>query len=214
MDRVGRQPVDSGRLRPTGTARTAGTSRGPPQWEQHIHRILTEELKFRSTTHEKCLYSRTDSVTMQLQLLLCQVDDFSVSTADQQACTAIIQAIGSFLKVPPNDLGLIRKLNGVNVTQMRWYIKISCQAYLLKILENHGWLKLKASNHQPIPMLNKSADQQHLELAERPTNKSNFRSRLDTPTEPQSENSSSTRWLLQGRKFHSPRRNCLSMVPT
>ncbi|KAI2501046.1 hypothetical protein MHU86_13400 [Fragilaria crotonensis] len=92
---------------------------------------------------------------------------FSVSATDQQACTAIIQAIGAFLKVPLNDLGLIRKFNGVNVMQTRWYIKISCQDYLLKILDNHGWLELKASN-QPIPMRHDSAYQRQLELAERP----------------------------------------------
>jgi hypothetical protein len=83
-----------------------------------------------------------------------------------------IAAIGKFLKVPLNDLGIIRKFNGVNVLQTRWYIKISCQDYILKILTAHAWLDLNASSRQPSPtMRSDSTNQQQLglELAERPT---------------------------------------------
>ena len=96
------------------------------------------------------------------------MDDFSVSAKEREECQEIIAAIGKFLKVPLNDLGVIKKFNGVNIQQTRWYIKISCQDYLLKILESNGWLDLKASN-QPIPMRQDPTYHRQLELAERPT---------------------------------------------
>lgn len=84
-------------------------------------------------------------------MILCQLDDFSVSATAQQDCQDIIRQIGTHLKVPLNDLGIIRKFNGVNIQQTKWYIKISCEEYLMKILMKHEWLQLKASN-LPVPM--------------------------------------------------------------
>ena len=162
-----RPPIPTGYVLPVRHA-LQGHPEAPRLWEQHIHRILTQELKFKATTHEKCLYSRRDPVTSRLQLLLRQVDDFSVSAKEREECQEIIAAIGKFLKVPLNDLGVIKKLNGVNIQRTQWYIKISCQDYLLKILESNGWLDLKASN-QPIPMCQDPTYHRQLELAERPT---------------------------------------------
>jgi hypothetical protein len=168
VESEGNSPIPQGYVLPVQHA-LQGHPEAPRLWEQHIHQILTKELKFRSTTHEKCLYSRSDPSTAQIQLLLRQVDDFSVSAHDVETCKMIITAIGQFLKVPLNDLGLIRKFNGVNILQTRWYIKIYCADYLLKILENHEWLDLKASN-QPIPMRSDSHYQRQLELEDRPDN--------------------------------------------
>ena len=105
-----------------------------------------------------------------LQMILRQVDDFSVLASEQQACKDIIQQIGShFLTVPLNDLGILRKFNGVNIHQTKWYIsKISCEDYLLKIFIQHDWLHLKASV-LPVPMRSDSKYQRDLETAERPT---------------------------------------------
>ena len=64
-------------------------------------------------------------------MILRQVDDFSVSATEQQTCKAIIEQIGLHLTVPLNDLGIIRKFNGVNIHQTKWYIKVSCEDYLL-----------------------------------------------------------------------------------
>jgi hypothetical protein len=126
-----------------------------------------KDLKCVPTTHEKCLYNRRDEHD-NLQMILRQVDDFSVSAPEQQACQDIIQQIGLHLTVPLNDLGIIRKFNGVNIHQTKWYIKISCEDYLLKILMQHDWLHLKASA-LPVPMRSDSKYQRDLETAERPT---------------------------------------------
>jgi hypothetical protein len=102
-------------------------------------------------------------------ILRRRVEDFSVSATEQQACKDIIGQIGSHLTIPLNDLGMIRKFNGVNIQQTKeWYIKISCEDYLLKILLQHEWLQLKESD-LPVPMCNDSKYQRELETAERKT---------------------------------------------
>jgi hypothetical protein len=101
-------------------------------------------------------------------MILRQVDDFSVSADTQAECKATIANIGAHLQVPLNDLGIIRKFNGVNILQSKWYIKISCEDYLLKILLKHNWQELKASQ-LPVPMKYDSKYQRELELAIRPT---------------------------------------------
>ena len=144
-----------------------GHPEAPRLWERHIHDILEIELKFVPTTHEKCLYRRRDP-SDNLQMILRQVDDFSVSATEQTECQDIIRQIGTHLTVLLNDLGLIRKFNGVNVQQTKWYIKISCEDYLLKILLQHEWLHLKASD-LPVPMRSDSKYQRKLETTARPS---------------------------------------------
>jgi hypothetical protein len=103
-----------------------------------------------------CLYSR------RLPEL-----DVSVSASTLADCQATINIIKSHLTVPLNDLGIIRKFNGESAQQTRWFIKISCKDYILKILMNHQWHKFKALN-LPLPMRSNSKYQRSLELAERP----------------------------------------------
>ena len=86
-----------------------GHPEAPRLWERHIHDILVNKLQFVPTTHEKCLYSRRDSHD-NLQMILRQVDDFSVSATEQQECRTIIDKIGAHLTVPLNDLGIIREI--------------------------------------------------------------------------------------------------------
>jgi Reverse transcriptase (RNA-dependent DNA polymerase) len=161
----GRPPIPPGHVLPVNHA-LQGHPEAPRLWERHIHDILVKELEFVPTTHEKCLYSRRDSAD-NLEMILRQVDDFSVSATEQTECQNIIRQIGKHLTVPLNDLGLIRKFNGVNVQQTKWYIKISCEDYLLKILLQHEWLNLKASD-LPVPMRSDTKYQQELETTVRP----------------------------------------------
>ena len=96
------------------------------------------------------------------------MDDFSVSAKERQTCTDTIAEIGKYLQVPLNDLGLIKKFKGVNILQTRWYIKVSCQDYITRILTVHNWLSLKTAN-LPVPMRSDPAYQRQLETAIRPT---------------------------------------------
>jgi Reverse transcriptase (RNA-dependent DNA polymerase) len=164
---LGNSPIPAGYVLPVQHA-LQGHPESPRLWETHIHTILVDHLNFTPTTHEKCLYSKREKDGTNLQLLLRQVDDFSVSAKDRQTCENIIAEIGTYLQVPLNDLGLIKKFNGVNILQTRWYIKVSCEDYITRILNDHNWLSLKAAN-LPVPMRSDPAYQRQLETVTRPT---------------------------------------------
>ncbi|KAI2502314.1 hypothetical protein MHU86_12118 [Fragilaria crotonensis] len=167
IEHLGNDPIPPGFVLPVNHA-LQGHPEASRLWETHIHGIIVDKLHFTPTsTHEKCLYSKRDPDGNNLQMILRQVDDFSVSADSQDQCQQTIATIGSYLQVPLNDLGIIRKFNGVNVLQTRWYIKISCEDYILKILLHHNWQDLKASN-LPIPMRQDCKYQRELELAIRP----------------------------------------------
>jgi hypothetical protein len=109
-------------------------------WETHIHAILVDKLKFVPATHEKCIYVKRDPHTNDLQLLLCQVDNFLVATKDQATSMEMIKQVGSFLPVPLNNFGLIKKFSGVNIMQTKWFVKGSCKDYLTSIVVmDHAW---------------------------------------------------------------------------
>ena len=165
---LGNPPIPEDYVLPVQHA-LQGHPEAPRLWETHIHTILVEKLKFVPTTHEKCLYVKRDSRTNDLQLLLRQVDDFSVASKDTATCMETIKQVGSFLQVPLNDLGLIKKFNGVNIQQTKWFVKVSCEDYLTRILMEHAWRDLKASN-LPVPMRSDPAYHRQLETALRPTN--------------------------------------------
>ena len=165
-EHCGRPPIPPGYVLIVNNA-LQGHPESPRLWETHIHGIIVDDLGFSPTTHEKCLYSKRDQASGNLQMILRQVDDFSVSADSQELCQTTIRQIGSRLKAPLNDLGIIRKFNGVNILQTRWYVKISCEDYILKILMQHNWQDLRASN-LPVPMRSKSNYQLELELAPRP----------------------------------------------
>jgi Reverse transcriptase (RNA-dependent DNA polymerase) len=165
-------PIPSGYVLPVNHA-LQGHPEAPSLWEKHIHGIIVKLLGFAPTTHEKCLYSRRHPQRHDdIQMILRQVDDFSVSADTQAECKDIIKQIGSHLKVPLNDLGIIQKFNGVNIQQTKWFVKISCEDYILKILMNHHWQDLKAAN-LPVPMRSDSKYQRDLEQAPRPTTQAN-----------------------------------------
>lgn len=166
VEHLGNEAIPPGYVLPVNHA-LQGHPEASRLWETHIHGIIVDKLHFTPTTHEKCLYSKRDQDGDNLQMILCLVDDFSVSADSQDQCQQTIATIGSYLQVPLNDLGIIWKFYGVNVLQTRWYIKISCEDYILKILMHHNWQDLKASN-LPIPMRHNSKYQRELELAIRP----------------------------------------------
>ena len=166
-EKMHRPPIPPGYVLPVRHA-LQGHPEAPRLWEHHIHSILSDKLAYNPTTHEKCLYTSGQlSQPDDQAALLRQVDDFAISASTSQACAQQISAIGSFLQVPLNQLGVITKFNGVNVQQTKWFIKVSCQDYLRKILENHNWLDLRASD-MPVPMKSDSAYQRALEKAVRP----------------------------------------------
>jgi hypothetical protein len=68
---------------------------------------------------------------------------------------------------PLNDLGVIKRFNGIDILQARDFVKISCETYIDKIVSLHGWQDELASN-QPVPMRSDSESLQKLELSKGP----------------------------------------------
>ena len=110
VESLGNSPIPPGYVLPVQHA-LQGHPESPHLWETHIHAILVDRLNFVPTTHEKCLYSKRDSQG-NLQLLLQQVDAFSVAAKEKHLCEATISAVGKYLQVPLNDLGLIKSSVG------------------------------------------------------------------------------------------------------
>ena len=160
-----RPPIPKGYVLPVLHA-IQGHPESPRLWDQYISNILVQKENFRNTTHEKCIYST--KIKGKKVLFLRQVDDFAVACKDKTIAQAVIKQIGQYLSVPLNDLGIIKKFNGIDVTQARDYVKISCETFLDKVLDQHGWQET-ITQHNPIPMRDDNTYQQQLEIAELPT---------------------------------------------
>lgn len=138
----GRDPLPPGWVIPLRSA-MQGHPESPRLWERHIDGIL-RKIGLTATTHEPCLYSGL--VNGARVLLLRQVDDFAVGAADGSTCDQVFDLIDGFLKIPLKRLGQVTMYNGVNVTQTKHYIKISCESYIDKISERHMALWMQGYN--------------------------------------------------------------------
>ena len=126
-----------------------GHPKSPRLWERHIDRIL-RDMGFKPTRHEPCLYSAT--VNGELVLFLRQVDDFSVSAKQASTCSDIIKYINSKMSMDVKDLGLIGRFNGVDIFQTKYYIKLTSERYITKMLQSHHWLLKGPPPVHPIPL--------------------------------------------------------------
>ena len=120
-------------------------------WEEHCNRtLMNEPLNFETTTHDKTIYHTT--YKGEKIYLLRQVDDFALACDKEDTAKEIYSIIGSKLKLPkePKDpfayLGLITDFNGIDVTQTKDYIEISCSNYIDRIMTSHGWETTSPSN--------------------------------------------------------------------
>jgi hypothetical protein len=180
-DCMGRPPNPRGFVIPIQKA-LQGHPEAPRLWHQHIHNILLKEEGFECCTHEPCLYFKRDieqpsNNEHQIYvkqtdddgfiLILRQVDDFAISGSSPEACEKVRQAIQNQMTNELNDLGVIKRFNGLDIHQTRAYLKISCETYIDKINKHHGWENEHAAD-RPVPMRNDAAYQATLELATAP----------------------------------------------
>jgi len=98
-------------------------------WEKHITAILRlPKFGFKSTTHDKSIYSATFEGTKILQLH--QVDNFAVACPNEDLAKRLCAQIGKALQLPSKDmppfkyLGLIKDFNGLDVVQYSDAIKL------------------------------------------------------------------------------------------
>ena len=148
-EHLGHPPIPLGWVVPINK-NLQGHPEAPRLWSKHINRIIIHDLHFTPTTHEPCLYYRLNKHN-QLQLLLRQVDDFLISTPTREEAHAIRDEIQQHVANPLNDLGLIKRFNGADIIQSQHYIKISCETYITKIRDHHGWPPPR-SNTKPLPI--------------------------------------------------------------
>jgi hypothetical protein len=85
---------------------------------------------------------------------------------DSKECDRIGELIQTRMTNPLNQLGTIRKFNGVNVEQTRYYNHVHCQTYIEKI-SHHGWDKLKTRS-PPTPMKSDSKYQVDIQTSRGP----------------------------------------------
>jgi hypothetical protein len=143
-----------------------GHPEAPRLWHLHIQAILLNTMGFDHTTHEPCLYWRTHP-THGLVLILRQVDDFIIGAATAAIALDYKQEIQNHMANPLNELGIIKRFNGIDIHQTKYYIKLSCETYIDKIVQHHGWQLEKAAN-LPVPMRNDTTYQAALELTNGP----------------------------------------------
>jgi hypothetical protein len=162
---LGRPPIPKGYVIPI-LKNLQGHPEGPRLWDIHIRGIVCDKLGFEHTTHEPCLYfKRTE--TAGLILILRQVDDFIIAAKDLSICKGIRAEIQGYMANPLNDLGIIKRFNGVDILQTRHYVKVHCETYIGRIVTHHGWQNEKAAN-LPLPMKTDTAYQAMIQLAEGP----------------------------------------------
>ena len=68
---------------------------------------------------------------------------------------------------PLNNLGTIRKFNGVNIDQTESFNHVHCETYINKIVQHHNW-QHKKIRAKPIPMKTDVNYQTQIQLDEGP----------------------------------------------
>ena len=126
-----------------------GHLESPRLREKHIDRIL-QEMGFTPARHEPCLYKGI--VEGELVLFLCQVDDFAVAANNTTICEQIIQYINSKMTMDVKGLGIIERFHGLDVHQTKRYVKITCERYITKMLQDHDWMQTGPKPIMPIPL--------------------------------------------------------------
>ncbi len=146
----GRPPIPPGHVIPILSA-MQDHPEAPRLWEKHADQILCA-IGLTPTTHEPCLYSGL--VHDNRVLLLRQVDDFSIATSSTSTATTVFDLIDDRLTIPLKRMGLVTLFNGLDVTQSRDYVKISCSTYISQICSKYldTWMGKHHMSNKPTPL--------------------------------------------------------------
>ena len=71
--------------------------------------------------------------------MLQQVDDLLVSTPSVEQGQAVQKELQKHVSQPLYDLGIIKRYNGLDIDQTKYYIKIHATTYLRHIITYHSW---------------------------------------------------------------------------
>ena len=83
--------------------------------------------------------------------MLFRSDDFKILAKTKQICDAIGSLIQKHMTFRLNEMGLIKKFNGVYVEQTKHYTLLHCEPYIERLVEHHQWFDESLANKE-IPM--------------------------------------------------------------
>ncbi len=63
---------------------------------------------------------------------MCQVDNFEIAAPNQRTADILLNMLDKKLTMPIKCQGLLDMFNGVDVVQMKNYVKIDCHTYIDK----------------------------------------------------------------------------------
>ena len=112
-------------------------------WERLITDILLNKLKFTCPTHERSIYF--GFIDGHEILVARQVDDFAAGSPTREGSKVFIDTIRQYVAAEFHAMGIETKqgtyerFNGLDVYQTRDYIKLSCESYIDRVLQTHGW---------------------------------------------------------------------------
>jgi hypothetical protein len=110
---LGNDPIPKGWVIPI-LCNLQGHPKAPRLCHKHINGILANELGFNHTTHEPCLYFKHHP-KHELILILRQVDNFLISAKTRKIADEVCQQIQSKMTNELNNLGVIKRFNGMDV---------------------------------------------------------------------------------------------------
>ena len=90
-----------------------------------------------------------------------------VSNKSSKECNRIGKQIQDRMVNPLNNLGTIRKFNGVNIDQTQSFNHVHCETYIKKIVKHHAWKKERI-RVTPVPMRTDVENQTKIQLDEGP----------------------------------------------
>lgn len=127
-------------------------------WEAMIGGVLSD-LGFKNTTHERNLYRGL--INGKMVLVCRQVDDFAVASESTAAASELVSLINARVTTVDKGIGDITingafsQYNGVDIHQTRDYIKMSCESYITRVLQTHGWTtpeRHQSDRHDSVPL--------------------------------------------------------------
>jgi hypothetical protein len=124
----------------------------PRLWEKHTNAIL-RNIGLMPMVHKPCLYSGI--INKKWIIFKCQVDDFTIATPNECTAHILLDMLGKKLTMPIKWQGLLDMFNGVDVTQIKHYIKIDCPTHVNKLCAKYldSWLHIvQTTANWPTPL--------------------------------------------------------------
>ncbi len=146
-----RPPIPPGHIIPVLSA-----MQGHPEslrlWEKHADAIL-RKLGLKPMVHEPCIYSGT--VDGKRIVFMRQVDKFAIAAPNERTSDILLNMIDEKLSIPLKRQGLLDMYNGIDILQMKDYIKIDVHSYIQKFCSKYEgtWLsKVPITENCPTPL--------------------------------------------------------------